>query len=419
MRIKALSALLLLTAVVVGGGFYFLNQLSSEMMPGKPASAHNPETRPRLARPRSAAQNQNGAQQIVYVTNQFHWSQIESEDYRKYIANLRAVGCPENTIKDIILTDVMKLYAARRGQLSHNGREFKYWETDEKRSLTAEQFEEHEKDLAAINKELPSVLRELLGINYERELNKYFVDTNDDERRLSFLPADKRGQLAALRDKYDALREKILETANGNPSAADLEALKKIDEQRKAELATLLNETEHAQVELAMSPTADRLRAELIGFNPNETEFRTIYELQSALDEEFAFANTNDESVLRRKLTLEKDIQDELRRRLGDARYAEYQRAQNPDFRTSYAFTEMHELPPSTAKTIFEIKQIAEAERRNLLANPSVAERDRWEALRAMQVEIEQGLRENLGTKTFSNYNRSTGKWVQDLTRVN
>ena len=36
--------------------------------------------------------------------------QVESKDYRTYIANLRGVGCPEATIKDIILTDLMKLF---------------------------------------------------------------------------------------------------------------------------------------------------------------------------------------------------------------------------------------------------------------------------------------------------------------------
>ena len=49
------------------------------------------------------------------------------------------------------------------------------------------QLEEREKALAAIDKELPAVLRELLGINYEREVNKYFVDADEENNRLSFL----------------------------------------------------------------------------------------------------------------------------------------------------------------------------------------------------------------------------------------
>jgi hypothetical protein len=47
----------------------------------------------------------------------FRWSQIEAADYPSYIANLRAIGCPEQTIRDIITADVDSLYAARRRPL--------------------------------------------------------------------------------------------------------------------------------------------------------------------------------------------------------------------------------------------------------------------------------------------------------------
>lgn len=47
----------------------------------------------------------------------FRWSQIEAADYPSYIANLRAIGCPEQTIRDIIAADVDSLYSARRQPL--------------------------------------------------------------------------------------------------------------------------------------------------------------------------------------------------------------------------------------------------------------------------------------------------------------
>jgi hypothetical protein len=49
---------------------------------------------------------------------QFQWKQLESSDYRTYIANLRAIGCPRQTIRDIITADVDSLYAPRRQQLA-------------------------------------------------------------------------------------------------------------------------------------------------------------------------------------------------------------------------------------------------------------------------------------------------------------
>ena len=47
----------------------------------------------------------------------FHWAQIEAADYRTYIGNLRGIGCPEQTIRDIIIADVHSLYAPRIARL--------------------------------------------------------------------------------------------------------------------------------------------------------------------------------------------------------------------------------------------------------------------------------------------------------------
>ncbi len=47
----------------------------------------------------------------------FCWSQIESSDYRAYVRNLRGIGCPERTVRDIIHADIDGLYTTRRQDL--------------------------------------------------------------------------------------------------------------------------------------------------------------------------------------------------------------------------------------------------------------------------------------------------------------
>src|SRR5690349_3100498 len=44
----------------------------------------------------------------------FAWQEVESDDYPTYIANLRNIGCPEQTIRDIIIADVNALYARKQ-----------------------------------------------------------------------------------------------------------------------------------------------------------------------------------------------------------------------------------------------------------------------------------------------------------------
>jgi hypothetical protein len=50
------------------------------------------------------------------------WSQLESaKDYQVYIANLRAIGCPESTIEDIVRGDADRAFSWERKQLGLDG----------------------------------------------------------------------------------------------------------------------------------------------------------------------------------------------------------------------------------------------------------------------------------------------------------
>jgi len=57
------------------------------------------------------------ALQLV-LTRDFDWRQIEAPDYATYIASLRAIHCPEQTVRDIITADVASLFARQRKELA-------------------------------------------------------------------------------------------------------------------------------------------------------------------------------------------------------------------------------------------------------------------------------------------------------------
>ncbi len=417
MKRKLTAIVLVLNVLLVALGFYFLQTVSKP--PAKPESSPEEVERVRahVETLRKKGGSKGGQASTVYVTNDFHWSQLESSDYREYIGKLRSIGCPEATIKDIIITDIMRLYAARRGQFYHNGREFKFWETDEKRKLKATQLEEREKQLAVIDKEIPKVLRELLGVNYEREIDKYFVDANEDERRLSFISEDKRARVLSLREETEGMREKILARSNGKFSPADLEALQKIEEHRREILAQVLSPAEIDQLELTTSPTAERLRSELIGFEPSEDEFREIYNAMKEHDQKYAYVDLEHPLIARARQQELQEIEDALREKMGEARYAEYQRSRNAEFHNAALFTQLYELPASTTTALFDIKAFTTATRDQILANSTLSEQERVVALVELQESAEKDLLQILGPKVLSNYTQSSGAWVSNLTK--
>jgi hypothetical protein len=49
----------------------------------------------------------------------FRWNQLESKDYRTYVRNLRAIGCPERTVRDLVSADAEFVFGPRREALEH------------------------------------------------------------------------------------------------------------------------------------------------------------------------------------------------------------------------------------------------------------------------------------------------------------
>ena len=352
---------------------------------------------------------------LVYETNDFHWSQLESTNYREFIANLRAVGCPERTIKDIIITDVMRLYAQRRGQYYHNGRPFQYWETNDKRKLTEPQIEERDAQVALIDKDLPAVLRELLGINYERELNKYFVDADEDSSRLGFLSEDQRGQVLSLREQFEGKREHILYgLQNGKPAPSDIEELRQIDQEQDEALAQILTPQEKEQYELSTSATADRLRQQLIGFNPTQEEFLDLYQRQKAIDDAYEFEDTNDATVTAAKAADEAEAMKAFKGNLTGDRVAQLDRSQDPEYQNLAVLSQRYDLPADAAGTLLDMRQAVEEERQKLLSDKNIAPERVEAALQAIQAETEKAARETLGEKAFTQYSQSAA-WIKNL----
>jgi hypothetical protein len=70
-----------------------------------------------------AVQRENAVGVQLDGAAQFRWSQLEStNDYRAYIANLRAVGCPETTLRAIVMAETEAAFSLKRQQLDSAGK---------------------------------------------------------------------------------------------------------------------------------------------------------------------------------------------------------------------------------------------------------------------------------------------------------
>ena len=85
----------------------------------------------------------------------WHWRELESSDYTAYIQKLRSVGCPEQTIVDLVLMDVGRVYQTRREQLQR-GKPRAGQEPDDTWQVLAQ--------------ERNQLVRQLVGVDFQTEL---------------------------------------------------------------------------------------------------------------------------------------------------------------------------------------------------------------------------------------------------------
>ena len=256
----------------------------------------------------------------------FHWRRVETLDYRDYMANLRAIGCPEQTIRDIVIADVSKLFAVRRAGLITGGKIVPYWQTAE--SLPTPDRFETQRQLQEMDRDKAGLIRDLLGVDLATELRKSRDGVSYPENRLGFLSPEKQDQVSAIREEMNE-KWPLLQSASAKESKTPDEIsaeLRRLSEERLARLAKILTPDELLEHELQTSWTAVNLRSRLAAFQPSAEEFTAIYDVQKAFDNEYVhyFGNRTDPPSLQRKEQARQQLEAQIRSILGEQRYTDY-----------------------------------------------------------------------------------------------
>src|SRR5688572_24642317 len=217
---------------------------------------------------------------------QFHWRDVESADYKEYIAKLRDIYCPEETIRDIIIADVNKLYAPREAALKVPGDEEASTSSDRARRIAP--FERR-KQLREIQKEKNALLKELLGLDLPIDPLRARGDRNYElfEAAFKSLPAEKRELVREIQETYWQTSDNLKDKYANKRTADYIEEYKRANVERKAQLANVLTPDELDEYEMRTTNVAPNMQSSLEGFNPTEDEFKTIYRIRKAIEEPY------------------------------------------------------------------------------------------------------------------------------------
>ncbi|MCI0534596.1 MAG: hypothetical protein L0Z50_05155 [Verrucomicrobiales bacterium] len=326
-----------------------------------------------------------------------HWSQIESPDYRKYIASLRAIGCPEETIRGLIILEINKRYAPRLAALTQQTNLFAIRHAGDPKNL------ERDEKLRALKQEKTQLLEELFGIGCCDE--ELVISGHPDLRDglLGFIPGSKRRALRDLEGRYEQLQQQVYWKSHGYWLYEDELEVKALRARQREELNKLLTPEELTQYDLRMSPLAHSLQARLQVFHPTEEEFEKI----------FAVMQPFENDIDRGASAAQDQINSQLRSGLEAERFTEYQLSQNPAFVEFARFAQRFDLPQETARTLFDMKNVVEAQHRQVLGDQTLSEQERTAALKNLGTETQKALTGFLGDELFKLFRGHSQVWWQ------
>lgn len=321
------------------------------------------------------------------------WRAVESDDYPTYVANLRAIGVPEPTIRDIIVADVGQLYdqqrAALAGQAGHlaSGRGFA-------------------SAVAALDREEREVLELLLGPHWEMARDNASLQSGSETA--AALTPESLASARGIDDTFREEAEQIREQAGLFLQPGDRERLAELRQTRRAELVKTLGEPGFLEYEFQFSDLGRSLEQGSHFSWEDDAEVRGVFEILHRFEEQQALAplRTAEESA-EELARAEEERNQALKERLGDDRYEAYQRSL--DFRYQQLQDLLggrYGLEPDVAVAVYDARQQTLAASAADVSNPNEAAED-------PTLGLDLAFRDRLGEEAWAAVKQLERSWVE------
>lgn len=322
------------------------------------------------------------------------WRDLESTDYRIFIRNLRAFGCPEDVIQDIIVADVGRLYDEKRKEILAKNPP-KYWKGYDKKVFN---------EFKRLADEQKSLIMELLNISYDSFLAKINIPDSpkNPEVYLDFLPDEKRQKVEQIISQAAANFSKSKMYVPNFAKSGWLAGVPMF--LLEDDLKDILTPDEYKEFLIRNSQVAQDLREELEDIEVSENEYRQLYEVMEYFAENVLSIPEYSESGEPLLAKFHQDHYSKLKQILGEKRFADYIKYNDWDYKYISEFSKTYELPKETTEKVYEFKKAFISEIRRIENDPSLTSQQRSNIAIALIQESERTLKGLLGETIYNEY---------------
>ena len=365
-------------------------------------------------------------ERIVREVEPFHWSQIEADDYQTYVENLRRIGCPEETIRDLVKQDLDKLYDQRKADiLSKAPARKEYWKTGNPSALSRPSSATSSQ-MAQLDREKNEVLGDLFGSQGVAAINRPSPlararSQSKSGYAMDFIPEETKAELNTLEREFGS--ELLKKMAQGATDAQDMAEIRRMRTERDDRIATMLTPEQKMEYDLRKSPTAANMRLQMDGFDPSEDEFRDIFAARKAFDNEHGVVPGSSISPADAEVRqfAEQEMNNQIRTSLGDDRFQDYLRQTDYDYKSIDKITQRQGLGENISAQVYQMKGGAEELAREIRMNTGLSIEERQMQLGQIQNETSISIESLIGGQGAAALQTQAGgrNWLNNIGRVN
>lgn len=207
------------------------------------------------------------------------WAAIESTDPQQFIANLRALGCPEQTIRDIVTLRICRGFRDRLIKL--RAESMRAWDFTHPRP--DREWRETNRQQRELRNEMIYMLESVLGEGWPALSASLMGWPERFRDPAASLSVEKRRDLRALELRYEELKSELERKGHsGRLDAEDAAQLREVERQKQVEMAALLSPQELQDYLYRKSSAADYVRNNLPEAK-SESEFRKMVDVAQEL----------------------------------------------------------------------------------------------------------------------------------------
>jgi LysM repeat protein len=330
------------------------------------------------AGPQGSASNRVKTQ-VVVRKQFFSWQQLESPDYPTYIAHLREIGCPEQTIRDIIIADVTQLYAKKR--LAELAAADPQWWRSDSDEIGAQAAGER---ASILDQERRGLLTGLLGPDWEvpnyTQALRYVVGLGGPA--FSELSLEARQYAQDIAGRARQRLQSYLDGQQKDGKPADPVQLARLHQQTRTELAQVLNPAQLEEFLLRYSQTAADLRAQLRGVEVTPDEFRALFRARDPMEQQLLASSDNEATAAQQRAALQKKVEDSLKEVLGPDRYQTYRMAQDAAYREAVTLAQQAGAPAARIQSLYDLLQTTRQEEARIRNDATLTDEQKAQQLK-------------------------------------